>query len=148
MSGTHVIRSQVLEIELAGGESEGFALQERLTQLARDGLGPQLERVFDRLVPANEHWLFDRVEIDAGTFLLQDLDRAFVGAVTQSFERYLRERAPRHGGSSPPRKSAQALAGPPTPAADVRLLEAMERKSEAQAIEDAFVYFLHSGVLP
>src|SRR5215471_12109469 len=91
MRGTHTIRRQVLEVELSGSESEGLAFQQRLPDLCRDVLGPALERVFDRLVPSTEHWVFDRLEIDAGNFRPQDLDGAFVDAVTRWLERHLRE---------------------------------------------------------
>ncbi len=128
MPSTHVIRSQVLEIDVAGTESDGFALQRRLPELCRDWLTPALERALERSVPAHEHWTIDRLEVDAGTFGLENLERGLTEAVTQAIEGLLRQRAPPAGaiGSSSP----------------------IQRRTEARSVQEAFLHFLTTGSLP
>ena len=94
MPGTHIIRRQVLEVAVAGTESDGFALQRRLPEMCQHGLMPALDRVLERLVPAHEHWIVDRLEVDAGTLSFENLERDLVEAVIQAITKLLRERAP------------------------------------------------------
>ena len=130
MTSTHIIRRQFLQVEVAGTEADGLALQKRLPDLSRDSLTPALERVFERLVPADEHWFIDRLDIDAGTFKPESLERGFVEAVTRAIEQYLRERGPRAGS-----RSATASG-------------AIGSRSASQVVQDAFLHFLDTGVLP
>jgi hypothetical protein len=44
----HIIRRHVLNVELFGTESDGFALQRRLPSLCQDWLMPALEPVLER----------------------------------------------------------------------------------------------------
>jgi Contractile injection system tape measure protein len=44
----HVIRSQYLHVTVNGTETEGLALQHRLTSLCNDRLASALERALDR----------------------------------------------------------------------------------------------------
>jgi len=134
---SHVIRRQFLEVELEGTESDGVALQRRLAALCQDWLMPALEAVFDRLVPDDEYWTIDRLEIDLGSLRPEAFERGFVDAVTHEVERYLRDQAPRPGRRSAATSPERNTAG-----------DAIERRSEGQGLRDAFLFFLHTGVLP
>src|SRR4026207_927616 len=90
----HIIRRQVLDVEVFGTEANGFALQRRLPELCHAWLTPALEPVLERAVPSNEHLTIDRLEVDVGLLSLENLERDLVGAVTQALEKLLRERVP------------------------------------------------------
>jgi hypothetical protein len=126
--GQHIIRRQVLDVEVIGTEANGFALQRRLPHLCHDWLTPALEPVLERAVPSHEHLTIDRLEIDAGILSLENLERDLVGAVTQALERLLRERVP-----------AARPAGSFSPT---------QRRTQAQSVQEAFLHFLKTGSLP
>lgn len=133
----HIIRCQILEIDVEGTESEGLALQRRLPGLCQDWLMASLEAVFERLVPGDEYWTIDRLDIDAGSLRLESFDRGLVDAVTQGVERYLHEHAPRRGSLAPAK-----------PADGKTAAGAVERRTEGQSLQNAFLYFLQTGILP
>jgi len=126
--GAHVIRRQVLEVELAGSESDGVALHRRLPDLCRDRLTPALDRVLERCAPPDEHWTIERLEVDAGTFSPETLERDLVDAVTRAIEGLLRERG--------------------APAGAIASASPVRRRTGAGAVEDAFLHFLATGALP
>ena len=104
---THIIRRQFLEVVVQGTESEGFALQDRLMRLCQERLNPALEGVLDRWTSADEHWTIDRLDIDAGSFDREGLERGLVEAVTRAIEQNLRERAPCPGSTDVSRSRGQ-----------------------------------------
>lgn len=124
----HVVRKQYLHVDMDGTESDGLALQYLLPELCQDGLMPALERMLERLVPAHEHWTIDSLEIDAGVFSLENIERNLPGAVTEAIEKQLRERAP--------------------PAGSVGIANSIHRRTESQSVHEAFIYFLKTGSLP
>jgi hypothetical protein len=126
--GQHIIRRQVLDVEVSGTEASGFALQRRLPELCHGWLTPALEPVLERAVPAHEHLTIDRLEIDAGLLSLENLERDLVEAVTQSLEKLLRERV----------RAAGAMGS----------FSATQRRTEAQSVQEAFLHFLKTGSLP
>src|SRR6266550_2202967 len=133
----HIIRRQILDIDFEGAESDGHALQRRLPGLCQDMLIASLEAVFDRVVPQDEYWTIDRLDIDAGTLHPDTFERALVDAVTQEVERYLREHAPRGGLVSRANDAElDSAAGP------------VARRSEGQLLLRALLHFLQTGVLP
>jgi hypothetical protein len=156
----HIIRRQILEIDVAGTEADGLALQRRLPGLCQDWLTPALEDVLDRTVPGDEHWTIDRLDIDAGSFRPEDLERGLADAVAQAIEQHLRERAPRAGStglSSPAERRRQAQLATQamqdrfrdrTPPGSMSPPGAIERRTQAQSLQEAFVHFLETGVLP
>jgi len=151
---THIIRRQFLDVELVGSESDGLALRRRLTDLCQERLMPALEAVLDRLSAANEHWTLDSLEIDAGAFDLETLERGLVDQVSQELERRLKAWAVRAGqraaGGQPRANAAEAERRHGQGPADVRMdsPEPGERRTEAQATADALVHFLRTGLLP
>lgn len=146
MASTHIIRRQFVDVEFDGSESDALALQNRLLALCQQDLGPALERVFDRIAPAAEHWTIDRLDIDAGSFSRVNLEQ-LIAAVAESVERQMREIAPSTlfqaaatttWDSLPSRHSDQNA----TPGGSVQL------RSETQSLQEAFLYFLETGLLP
>jgi hypothetical protein len=148
----HIIRRQVLEVEVAGAESDGLALQRRLADLCRDWLAPALEEALERSVPGDQHWIIDRLEVDAGSIALETFERDLVEAVTQAIARQLREAAPGvslGGGarwaapwpleSSPREPGPLGLMGSSGP---------IQRRTDAQSVHGAFLHFLETGILP
>jgi hypothetical protein len=126
----HIIRRHFLHVELPGSESDGLALQRRLSELCRLALSPALEAVFDRAVPPHMYLRIDRLDVDAGTVNLATLEADLVAAVSQAVDKQLR------GQIAPPllldgSKPANA-----------------KRQTEQQSVEAAWVFFLHTGTLP
>jgi contractile injection system tape measure protein len=130
-STPHVIRQQYFHVEVNGTESDGMALQRSLPDLCQHLLMPALERVLDRYAPIEGHLIFERIEIDAGTFTLDRLEHDLIESVTQAVEKILREQSP------PPGKK---------PATNVS--SNVQLKTDQQSTQDAFVYFLKTGSLP
>ena len=139
MTSTHIIRRQFLDVELAGTESDGLALQNRLPDLCRNWLIPALDRVFERAVPPHEHWSIDRLDIDTGSFRLENLERDLVDALAPAIERQLRQRA---AGAGRPFGTTER-------GADIRsAAQTSEHRTKAQSVRDAFLHFLNTGTLP
>lgn len=126
----HVIRRERIDLTVEGDESDGFALQSRASALCRDWLTPALDEVFARAVPAGEHWLFERIEVDVGRFTPATFERDFVAAVKAAVEKELASRG------------SHASLTPDTAAADGA------RLTSAQSIQEAFLFFLATGALP
>jgi hypothetical protein len=63
---THHIQRQYLHADLTGSESEGFALQNRLTEFFSTGLIPALEQVLDAFSVPEQTLVIDRLDIDLG----------------------------------------------------------------------------------
>jgi hypothetical protein len=133
----HIIRRQILDIDVEGTEGDGHALQRRLPGLCQNTLMASLEAVFDRMVPEDEYWTIDRLDIDAGTLRPDTFERGLVDAVTQEVERYFRDHAPRGGLMSPTNDAGLDSTSAP-----------VARRSEGQSLLRAFLHFLHTGVLP
>jgi hypothetical protein len=127
----HVIRRECIDLAVEGGESEGFALQGKLAALCQGELAAALDQVLSRAAPGNEHWQFERIEVDAGHFTPETFERDFATAVAAAVEEQIRTR------------KAQAIVQPDiaTDAGDVRM-------TGAQSIHEAFLHFLATGVLP
>jgi hypothetical protein len=141
----HVIRRQILEIVVSGSESDGLALQRRLPGLCEDRLLPSLDSALTRLVPRDEHWLIDRLDIDAGALRPEALERGLVDAVIQGVEGYLREHAPsRSSATTHPAAGRFSERASPPPGTSGPI----GRRSGAQRLQDALRHFLETGLLP
>jgi hypothetical protein len=126
----HIIRQQYLHVEVNGVESDGLALQGRLSDIYQHWLMPALEQILDRLAPSNEHLYIERLEINAGTLSLERLEQELTETVVSALEKLL-----------------------PDPSMKGELLPALvsgkvQRKTERQSLHEAFVYFLKTGSLP
>jgi hypothetical protein len=128
----HIIRRQVLRVDLRGTEAGALALQRRLSELCQGRVLLVLDRMLERTVPADEHWMFERLDVDAGAIDLDDLERGLADALSSAMEKRLRERAP--AGSRLP-------AGATRRASD-------SRRSDSDSVHEAFLHFLKTGSLP
>jgi hypothetical protein len=148
-----MIRRQVIEVELAGTEADGLALQRKLADLCANWLGPELDEMLGRASPADEHWSIDRLVVEAGSFSIDLLESDFVAAVTRAIRREIADRAAglggavqRHDGGAGrttegrPRTSASAVPGDSS--------AAIERRSDIDRRREAFAHFLATGTLP
>jgi hypothetical protein len=139
----HVIRREILEVDLSGSEADGFAVQRRIGELCRDRLGPALDAAFARIVPPGEHWILERLEIDAGSFSLEGLD-GFVEAVARAAEGQIQTRSDGRSARAAP---AEGPTAPGSPAAQAQEDE-IARRMPAGAAHDALAQFLATGALP
>jgi len=143
----HVIRCQIVEVNLPGSEADGFALQRRVAGLCRDWLGPALEETLDRIAPSDEYWSIDSLVIDAGSFSAETFERDFVGAVTEALRREIDDRAAGRGGTLQRRDGP--IGGWSHPTADgADAAGGIERRTGAQFLNRAFLHFLATGTLP
>lgn len=131
---THHIQRQYLQVEVEGTESEGFAIQNRLSDLCTQWLNPAIERVMDRVAPADRHLRIERLEVDAGTLSPEHFEQEFVESVARALEILLREQVSQ-------RPLAAATSG--DMGSSVTALH-----SEARVAADALLYFLEKGRLP
>lgn len=132
---THAIRRQYIHLDLRGSESEGLALQNRLTELCSEELAPALERVFDRFAPAEGRLYIERLDIDAGSIPLERLESELPEVIARALEKALSEQII-------PGETPVAGDGDLPASALVRL------KSGRQWATEAFVHFLETGRLP
>jgi len=153
----HAIRRQILDVAVNGTEAEGLVVQGQLVALCRNWLTPALDDALARASPIDEHWSIDRLDLDAGAFTLETLERDFVDAVRTALENQIRERSSVHGSRAIQRNGPSALATDragqadsrsPAPARAHEGDAEFSRRTDAQATQDAFVYFLATGVLP
>lgn len=126
----HIIQKQYLHVELNGTESDGLALQRSLPELLRHSLMPVLGQVLERFSPQEGHLCIERLEIDAGTLMLDQLEHKLAELVAQALEKSLR------GYASPGELSAMTMSG------NIR------HKTGQQSINEAMIYFLKTGSLP
>ena len=132
----HVIRRQVLEVDLRGTEADGLALQRRLPDVCNSLVAPALERALERCDPGDGWVLVDRLDVDVGRLSLDDLERDLPVAVGRAVEAFLRHHAPAARTPSPP--------SPPGGGTPV----GVRRRSERETADDALVFFLRTGRLP
>ena len=130
---THLIRQQYIHVDLQGSESEGFALQNRLSDLCNTWLNPAIGRILDRCAPPGGRLCIDRLELDAGTLTLDNIEHSLTEAVAQALEKALLEQIPPGEAFSSPGSGGDA---------NTRL------KNDRQAATEAFLYFLETGCLP
>jgi len=90
---THYIRQQYLEVDLKASESEGFALQHRLSDLYYAQLLPVIEKVLDQCSSAGNHLVIDRLDIDAGIIEFERIDQDLAPVVANALAHSIREKS-------------------------------------------------------
>jgi len=90
---THYIRQQYLEVDLKGSESEGFALQHRLSDLYYAQLLPAIEKALDQCSSAGNYMVIDRLDIDVGTIELERIDQDIASIVANALAHDIREKS-------------------------------------------------------
>lgn len=126
----HIIRQQYFDIEVNGTESAGLAIQNRLSSLCSDSLMPAIEKILDHYAPLNQHLYFDRLEIDAGSLTLDNLESELAECVSSALQEKLRSYPLSETNNS-------ALAS-----------DTVRRRTTQQSLYEAFIYFLKTGRLP
>ncbi|NEW84057.1 MAG: hypothetical protein GZ094_17050 [Mariniphaga sp.] len=81
---THFIRQQYLDIDLKGSESDGFALQHRLSDLYHAQLLPAIEKALDQCSSPDFHLIIDRLDIDIGTIEMDRIDYELTTSVAKA----------------------------------------------------------------
>lgn len=88
----HIIKRQILEVEVCSPGISGQAIQQRLSEVYRYQVIPALEQTLNRLSD-RERWIsIDRLEIDLGELSLDDLDGHFSQKVEEQLFRVIREK--------------------------------------------------------
>ncbi len=88
----HIIKRQILEVEVGSAGINGQEVQQRLSEAYRDRVIPALEQTLNRLSDG-ERWIsIDRLEIDLGELSLDGLDGNFSQKVEEQLFRVIRER--------------------------------------------------------
>lgn len=126
----HIIRRQQLHVQVNGTESDGIALQRRLPDVCAQVVRPVLERMLDQYAPSEGHMYVDRLEIDAGTMMIEKLESDLPAAIARALERALREQLPAVG------------------APLVSVSGNVRYKTSTHSIDEAFLSFLTTGSLP
>ena len=90
---THFIRQQYFDVELKGSESDGFALQHRLSDLYYAQLLPAIEKALDQCSTSGQHFVIDRLDIDAGTIELERIDQDLAPVIANALARDIREKS-------------------------------------------------------
>ena len=128
---THFIRQQYLHAVLQGSESDGFALQNQLTEICHSRLIPTIGEILDQYAPVNTHLVIDRLDIDAGTIEYPRLSDDLAPAVAKALKKAIEKAA------------IQAIENQMVKvSADSYILNSQEN------ILDVFIYFLSKGFLP
>lgn len=130
MKTPHIIRRQILDVELHGSEAEGIALQRRLPEIWESQVAPAIEEVFDRLAPDETYLFIERLEIDAGIVNSAGFEQDLADAVTRAMMEQLAGKLPVPGISRWDTSSGMHL------------------KSASESLHEAFIYFLATGSLP
>ena len=128
---THFIRQQFLHVGLKGSESDGFALQNRLTDLYYAKLIPAMEKILDQWSPSGSHVVIDKLEIDAGTIPLDRIDDDLAIAVAAALKQSLEKVVARPGSRQKEIDQKVSFI-----------------QSEKENLWDVFTYFLLNGSLP
>ncbi|HKY14887.1 MAG TPA: contractile injection system tape measure protein [Microthrixaceae bacterium] len=130
---TITIRRQILDVELHGAESDGLALQHRLSAISTDVLSPALEAAFGGIDADGVYLSVDRLEIDLGNLRLDRLEPELVEALGREVADHFRH-------------AAMVPAGAETPAGASN--GTVLQRSVAETLDDALVVFLRTGRLP
>lgn len=126
----HIIRQQYLHAGLSGTESDGLALQRKLSGLCEHRLNRAIAQVLDRCSPPGGHVHIERLEIDVGSLTLDNLEADLPRAVAEALQKALQEQIP----------SGKTLL--PVCSGNLRYV------TEQQAINEVFLFFLRTGRLP
>ncbi|WP_026552441.1 contractile injection system tape measure protein [Arthrobacter sp. H20] len=125
------IRSQLLDVEVHGTESDALALQRRLPGMCADVLWPALEAALADVDPGDAHLSVERLAIDLAEVPLDRLESELAAALRREVVDYFRRNPP-----------VRFAGGDRAPQNVVR------HRTEAETVEDALLVFLRTGRLP
>jgi len=139
---THFIRQQYLEVDLKGSESDGFALQHRLSDLYYAQLLPAIENALDQCTSSDIQLVIDRLDIDAGTIEMDKIDHELAMAVAKALiDKITKESAIRISGKKIP--SLQSISGYALENINNTYFQTTE-----ESLWEVFIHFIVKGNLP
>jgi hypothetical protein len=127
---THIIRQEVLLVEMCGSEADGLLLQRKLPLLCGQVLQPALAAIFDHAADPGEYVVIERLDVDLGEIRLDRLEAEFAEAIRRVLASQIDAQIP----------ATDFIKGVPSGNA--------VRKTEPQAVMEALTYFLETGTLP
>lgn len=133
---TITIRRQVLDVEVAGTQADGLALQRRLPGWCADVLSPALETELARFDPGDAHLFVERLEVDVPQIGLDRLEAELADAVRAAVADFFRK--------NPPGRPA----GPGASGAEAASRVGVQLRAKEAVVADALVAFLRTGRLP
>ncbi len=92
----HIIKRQILEVEVGSPGINGQAVQQKLSEVYRDRVIPALEQTLNRLSDRDRWISIDRLEIDLGELPLDDLAGNFSQKVEEQLFRVIHEKMHTH----------------------------------------------------
>jgi contractile injection system tape measure protein len=124
----HVIRRQIVEIDLHGTESDGMALQRRLPDLCNRLVTPVLDLALARCDP-NDQWIVvERLDVDLGRMSPDALERDLPEAIGRAVESFFRDH--------------------PSPSGQMEEAGNIQHRTDRETADDALIMFLRTGRLP
>jgi len=137
----HYIRQQYLDVELKGTESDGFALQRRLSGFCNDQMLPSMEKALDSCSTPGELIVIDRLDIDAGTIDLDRIDQDLTNSVVKSLIQGIEIEI----ATNMSRKNNESMAN----FEDAKDIPPNVSSQDPDAkLWEVFIYFLEKGHLP
>ncbi len=136
----HIIKRQILEVEVGSAGINGQAVQQRLSEVYRDRVIPALEKTLNRLSDRDRRISIDRLEIDLGELSLDDLDGNFSQKVEEQLFRVIREKM--HNYHLQKELAAQGISTRTEDDGNVTV------KTSAAAKADLLAGFLKTGRIP
>ncbi|MGV7206310.1 contractile injection system tape measure protein [Oxalobacteraceae bacterium A2-2] len=127
----HSIVRQVLEVDFRGSEAAGMALQRRMAELHARQLLPVIEQTLERCAPPHGVLRIDRLELDAGSVPLSQLEQALPALLKCCLDEALAA----HLSTADAGRAQGAQGG-------------ASFLSTAQATDEVLAYFLNYGTLP
>lgn len=131
-AAAHTIRLQRLDVTLNGAESDGFALQNRLSAWCNDRLPQAISQALEPFAPAEGNLVIEYLDVDAGELSLEHFEQEFPECVRRAVEHAIRDKL----------AAVPVAASTPSDSPDAVF------KSEAQVTLEAFLFFLETGRLP
>ncbi|HVZ25117.1 MAG TPA: contractile injection system tape measure protein, partial [Sediminibacterium sp.] len=131
MAETQHFAMEALVWEILYSDKQGVhALQNRMSRLTNDRLINEISDTLEKIIPPTEQIIFDRLELDLGSVLLQDIETELPGrlmeALAEQINHYLEVR----------RKTA------------VNVIEEPDQHHPEHDIETLLVQLLETGLLP
>ncbi|MFS8979423.1 contractile injection system tape measure protein [Cupriavidus necator] len=123
---------QLLSVEVEGTEADGLALQRHLPDLCRNRLTHVIGQALDCYAPSHGLLCIERLDIDVGKVTLDRLEHDLLEAVKLALEKLLRDHAGvvKKGSAAVPCNTGYQF------------------KTTRQTLDEAFIYFLKTGLLP
>ncbi|ACF11302.1 hypothetical protein Cpar_0889 [Chlorobaculum parvum NCIB 8327] len=128
----HTIVRHTLDVRFNGSKAGAASLQTSLSELCRQSITAALEPVLDRYTVDGSVLKIDKLEIDAGSLHLDQLDERFPAMIAEALDNALGKVAT--AGQAMPTETHEQQTG--------------SRIPETESAVDALLFFLRHGTLP